>query len=171
VEHSFSPIETAVRPWRTATLVAVAVAAVELVLLVVVGGALFSKPNAAPARKSASASATKHASAATAPRQQPPAAKAELPRSKVSVLVLNGNGRTGAAAATAERASGRGYRIKAVANAASSDFTRSLVMYRQGFAGEATRLARDLGITIVGPLDGMRANELHGAKVVLIVGA
>jgi hypothetical protein len=44
-------------------------------------------------------------------------------------------------------------------------------MYRQGFAGEATRLARDMGINIVGPLDGMRGRELHGANVVLIVGA
>ena len=87
------------------------------------------------------------------------------------VLVLNGNGRQGAAAAAASRVSHRGYRIGGVANAPRSDFTRSLVMYRRGFEGEGRRLARDLGIRIVGPLDGLRAAQLKGAQAVLVVGA
>ena len=33
------------------------------------------------------------------------------------------------------------------------------------------RLARDLGLRIVGPLDGLRAAQLHGAHVVVVVGA
>ena len=86
------------------------------------------------------------------------------------MLVLNGNGRQGAAASTAARVSKRGYRIRGVANAPSADFTRSLVMYRRGFEGEGQRLARDLGIRIVGPLDGMRASQLHGAHAVVVVG-
>jgi hypothetical protein len=171
VDHSFSPVETAVRPWRTATLVAVAVATVELVLLVVVGGALFSKPDSLPRKQQAAQAKTAASSAPAAKQARTPVAAAELPRRKVSVLVLNGNGRTGAAAATAARVGARGYRIKAVANAASSDYTRTLVMYRRGFAGEAARLARDMGIKIVGPLDGMRASQLNGANVVLVVGA
>jgi len=89
----------------------------------------------------------------------------------VTVLVLNGNGRQGAAAQTASRVSRRGYRIGAVANAPRSDFTRSLVMYRKGFEGEGRRLARDLGLRIVGPLDGLRPAQLHGAHVVVVVGA
>ena len=35
-----------IHPWRTAALVAAAVAAVELLVLVVVGGALIAKPSA-----------------------------------------------------------------------------------------------------------------------------
>ena len=35
------------------------------------------------------------------------------------------------------------------------DYARSLVMFRPGFAPEARRLARDLKIRIVGPLDGL----------------
>ena len=96
---------------------------------------------------------------------------AHLGRTKVTVLVLNGNGRQGAAAATASRVSRRGYKIGGVANAPSSDFTRSLVMYRRGFEGEGRRLARDLGIGIVGPLDGLRTSQLHGANAVVVVGA
>ena len=44
-------------------------------------------------------------------------------------------------------------------------------MYRPGYRGEALRLARDLRIRIVGPLDGIRTRELMGAHVALVVGA
>ena len=57
-------------------------------------------------------------------------------------MVLNGNGRTGAAAAAASRVRSRGYRIGSVGNAPSTDFARSLVMYQPGFAGEGQRLAQ-----------------------------
>lgn len=87
------------------------------------------------------------------------------------MLVLNGNGRQGAAGAAAARVSRRGYRIRGVANAPSHDYARSIVMYRPGFEGEGRRLAADLGIRVVGPLDGMRPRELHGAHTVLILGS
>jgi hypothetical protein len=43
-------------------------------------------------------------------------------------------------------------------------------MYRRGFKGEAQRLARDLGVHVVSPLDGVRPGQLHGAQAVLILG-
>ena len=147
-------------------------AAIELLVLVVVGGALIAKPSDAPRVVTAKHAAAKPASrvaAAKPPRAVAPAA--QLARRKVSVLVLNGNGRQGAAAATASRVSRRGYRIGGVANAPSSDFTRSLVMYRRGFEGEGRRLARDLSIRIVGPLDGLRNSQLRGAHTVVVIGA
>lgn len=170
--------DTIARPWRTAMFVAVGVAAVELLLLIVVGGALLAKPDHGPNRTAAARKATTPANAtkakatagkASAGKAAP--AAAELPRRRVSVLVLNGNGRQGAAAAAASRVSRRGYRIGGVANAPSTDFTRSLVMYRRGFEGEGRRLARDLGIRIVGPLDGIRPGQLQGAQAVVVVGA
>jgi LytR cell envelope-related transcriptional attenuator len=170
------PDDSLVRPWRLAAIVAVGVAAVELLLLVIVGGALIAKPakpgthRPAKAKAAAATSATSHR---TTPvkihRTAPPPAR--LARRKVTVLVLNGNGRHGAAAAAAARVSHRGYRIGGVANAGRTDFTRSLVMYRRGFEGEGRRLARDLGIGIVGPLDGIKTSQLHGANAVLVVGA
>ena len=99
------------------------------------------------------------------------ATQAELPRRKVKVVVLNGNGRTGAAAAAASRVSHRGYRLGVVGNAPSHDYPRSIVMYRTGFAAEGRRLARDLGVQIVSPLDGIRPRQLSGAHAVLILGA
>ncbi len=158
-------------PWRTAAIVAAVLAVVELLALVVVGGALLAKPAAGTPHRPAAKAAAKPAQkpAVVAPRAAAPAA--HLTRRKVSVLVLNGNGRQGAAASTASRVASRGYRINAVANAPRSDFTRSLVMYRKGFEGEGRRLARDLGIRIVGPLDGLRTSQLHGAHTVVVVGA
>ena len=166
-----------IQPWRTAAIVAVAVAAVELLVLVVVGGALLAKPStgstARPAKVKAAASATVHKKTTVTHTvvHRVAAPAAHLSRTRVTVLVLNGNGRQGAAAATASRVSRRGYHIGGVANAPSSDFTRSLVMYRKGFEGEGRRLARDLGIGIVGPLDGLRTSQLHGANAVVVVGA
>jgi hypothetical protein len=161
-----------IRPWRTAAIVAGAVAAVELLVLVIIGGALIARPSTSAGAHSATkahAARTHAAVVVKTPHVAVPAA--HLARGKVSVLVLNGNGRHGAAASTASRVSRHGYRIRGVANASSSDFTRSLVMYRRGFEGEGRRLARDLGIHIVGPLDGMRAGQLHGAQAVVVVGA
>jgi hypothetical protein len=168
--------ELAVRPWRTATLVVAGIAALELVLLVMLGGALLAKPEHATARKATASKAvaakhtTKPAPAAAKATKPEKAAPAQLPRRKVTVLVLNGNGRQGAAASAASRVSGKGYRIGLVANAPSHDYAASLVMYRPGFKGEAQRLAHDLGVHVVSPLDGVRPGQLHGAQAVLILG-
>jgi hypothetical protein len=163
--------ELAVRPWRTATVIIATIAAVELVLLVMAGGALLAKPEAtarhAP-RKAAKTHAAKSAAAKAPTKAVMPVA--QLPRRKVTVVVLNGNGRQGAAADAADRVHRKGYRIGLVANAPSHDYATSLVMYRKGFRGEAQRLASDLGLKVVGPLDGMRPGQLHGAHAVLILG-
>jgi hypothetical protein len=175
VDHPLPQHEALVRPWRLATLVASAVAALELLLLVVVGGALLAKNAAEPERKRPAKVATRAAATVNTDRvvkvPKRVVAKPDLARTKVSVLVLNGNGRQGAAAEAAQRVRGRGYRIRAVANASRTDYLRSLVMYRRGFEGEGFRLARDLRIRAVGPLDGIRAGQLQGAHAVVVIGA
>jgi hypothetical protein len=179
VDQPLENHDALVRPWRTAAVVAGALAVVELVLLVIVVGTLIAKPDsndkraAAPAPKAAkenvpaTTTKTEDRNAATKTR---PLAKPELRRRQVSVLVLNGNGRQGAAAAAAAKVSHRGYRIGGVANAPTHDYARSMIMFRTGFAPEALRLGRDLGIRLVGPLDGIRPSQLHGAHAVLILG-
>ena len=163
-----------VRPWRTATLVASLVAAVELVLLVGAGVLLLAKPLAhmmkRHAETAAFAPAKKHV---TAPvhrvRVKVPAAK--LSRAHTGVLVLNGNGRAGAASAEAARLHGLGYVIRGKGNAKRQDYATTVVMYRKGFAGEAQRLARDLHVRIVGPLDGLAPSALHGGQLAVVLGA
>ena len=149
-------------PWRTIAVVAAGVATLELVGLVVAGTALLAKPVAARAR----AAAVKHAAAEASPKALP-----LLPRRSVRVTVLNGNGIAGAAAEAASRVRARGYKIRKVGNAPRSGYGHSVVMYRAGFRPEALRLARDLGIALVSPLDGLRPGNLAGAKLAVVVGA
>ena len=172
MDHPLSASEALVRPWRTAAYVAVAIAAVELVLLLFIGGGALL--DAASARLQLEAKdralASPRVSHKPSVRKAEPAPAAKRPRSATVVLVLNGNGRTGAAAAAASQVKGKGYRIGRVGNASRSDFARSIVMYRPGFAGEGRRLAKDLGVKQVGPLDGMRAGDLGRAQAVFILG-
>lgn len=171
VEHSLAQIPHAPTPWRTATLVASTIAALELVVLLVLGIALMAEPVAR--RVTQTAEAKTYAPVAQRPATPTTSKTAEprLSRAQLSVLVLNGGSRTGAAAATAEQTRSLGYTIGGVGNAPRSDYTRSLVMYRKGYAPEAQRLARDLKLKIVAPLDGLKASELLGAHVAVVVGA
>jgi hypothetical protein len=158
-------------------MVACGVAAVELVLLVAAGGALLirhSSASSAPAHRlpttHRAASATAKSDVLRVPVKMHRVAAVHVGRAQVGVLVLNGNGRPGAAADAASRVRRLGYPIRSVGNARSMGYARSIVMYRQGFEAEGRRLARELGIRIVGPLDGLRTSQLHGAKAVVIVG-
>jgi len=160
VEHVLSSPSR--HPWRTIALVAAGVATLELVALVVTATALLAKPVAEHAR----AAARKHA-AATAPKVP---ARAPLARRLVTVTVLNGNGVSGAAATTASRVRARGYKIRKVGNAPRGGYGRSVVMYRADYRPEALRLAHDLGIALVSPLDGLRVRNFAGAKLAVVVG-
>jgi len=159
------------RPWRTAAIVASGVAAVELLLLlgagaILLGRSLEDRVAAAPKKKA------KPPAAAAKPEipKPKPLGKPRLPRGKTSILVLNGNGRTGAAGTEAQIVRARGYAVAGVGNARRTDYTRTLVMFRPGFKPEGVRLARDLGVKIVTPLDGLKPRALHGAQVVVVVG-
>ena len=161
-----------IRPWRTAAYVAVAVAAVELLLLLLIGGGKLTGFVAdrieGAARDQVLAPATQQ-NAKPVTRKPAAVAVAKRPRSKTVVMVLNGNGRTGAAAAAASRVQARGYRLGEVGNAPRK-VSRSIVMYRPGFAGEGRRLGKDIGVRLVTPLDGMRAGALGSAHVVFVLG-
>jgi hypothetical protein len=175
VDHPAS-LELA-RPWRTATLVAIAIAALELVLLIGAGMILLGK-SLAPGGH-----ATAHRTAASKPKpvadrkeagakpHRPARVAPKLSRAQTHVIVLNGNGLQGAASQEASVVQARGYRVAKVGNAPRLGYAKTLVMYRPGFAGEAQRFARELNLGLVEPLDGMKPAQLHGAQLVVILGA
>lgn len=152
-------------PWRAATLAVAVVAAVELVALLAIGLAQLA-PSSEPASPAA-----KPVRRVAAPKQQPVPQQALRPRTAVRVLVLNGNGVGGAAAAAASSLRARGYRIGDATNAQRSDYANSMVMFVPGWAQEARRLARDAGIRMVAPVDGLRPAQLKGSKVILLLGS
>ena len=157
-----NPSGSSGHPWRTIAVVAAGIATLELLGLVAVGIAFLAKPVMHRARVEATASAA----------ARKPSAKARplLPRRSVSVTVLNGNGISGAAAAEASRVRARGYKIRLVGNAPRGGYGRTVIMYRAGFQGEAQRIARDLQIWRVSPLDGLRRRDLKGAKLAVVIG-
>lgn len=180
VEHLSEPF-----PWRTATLVASAVAAAELLGLIVVGAFVLAHPFGHTAKQAATT-----APATTTPVQHaakpvehhdvvPIPAKDRFavashplrPRSTVRVLVLNGNGVQGAAHTEAARLQSLGYRIGGAANAPTHRYSASMVMYVPGYVKEARRLARETSIRMVAPLDGLTRSTLNASKLVVLLGS
>jgi len=154
-------------PWRAATVVVGAVALVELVALLAVGFVHLA-PSSSKAKPVVHAKPTP---AVHAHVRVPHVPVVPLrPRSHVRVLVLNGNGVSGAAALTASRLQSDGYRIAGATNAQRHDYANSMVMYVPGWVREAKRLAHEAGVRIVSPVDGLRRAQLKGSTVVLLLG-
>jgi hypothetical protein len=162
------PSPDGVRPWRTATLVASAVAAAELAVIVVAGVAIFGKTVAKHVEKAAVARVYAPAKTTATPVNAP-AGAAHLPRSQTVVTVLNGGGISGAAAVKAQAVRGLGYMVGQVGNAPHPAL-RTVIEYRPGYRAEAARLGRDLHVKAVSPLDGLKKSDLLGAQVALILG-
>ena len=167
-----------VRPWRTATLVLIAIAAVQLVLLIGAGIVLLGRQIAPHIHKAAAREAAAKPAKASHPAAAKPKATRTLAhatpmiaRAKTKIMVLNGNGVQGAAALAAQLAHARGYPVLDVGNAPKTGYARTIVMYRPGFRSEALRFRRDLNLSVVAPLDGMTPAELKGAALVEILGA
>jgi hypothetical protein len=173
-----NPTDALIRPWRLATLTASLIAGIELIALVLLAFLLLAKPLSHAIQRHATATATAavvhKAKAAATTHKLVKAAKvgvAKIPRSHVSVLVLNGNGRAGVAHSEASTLQHLGYRVGGATNAKRSDYATTVIMFRGGFAAEGHRLARDLHVSVVGPLDGMKASALHGSQLVVLLGA
>jgi len=155
-------------PWRAATLVVGAIAAGELVVLIAIG-AVHIVPShkagtvAAPAAKKAS-----HVRPAI--KVPPPPTHPIKSRRQTHVLVLNGNGRNGAASSQAVQLQTLGYTVNGAENAPRHDYARSMIMYVRGFLPEARRLSHDIGVRLVAPVDGLSPNRLQGSKVVVLLG-
>ena len=167
-----------VRPWRTATLVAAGIAAVELALLVVAGIVLARALDRA--RTSTPPPPRRQKPPGTSPPRRKPhlatGSSPTCPRSKIGViLILNGNGIHGRRRVSRLRwSSARGYAVNAgrerpqhrLPDLAADVRPRATPARRSASCRTwACRAAR------VGPLDGMKPAQLHGAKLVLILGA
>ena len=153
-------------PWRTATVVVGVVAAIELVALIGIGATRL----AAPLRTHVTATAhhafpTQHVRRVASVPLRPLQA-----RTRLSVLVLNGNGVNGAAGAEATSLQTLGYGASRSADAPRHDYARSMVLYLPGYAQEARRLARDAAVRIVAPVDGIRKSQLRGSQLVVVLG-
>ena len=168
MEHSFPGTPVAPQ-WRTATLVASGVAAVELLILLAIGIPMLAHSVSSHVRTAAE---QKVFAPVVAQKQQDQKDTTKLrPRGRTAIVVLNGNGESGAAAEEGRKVHRLGYRIAGVGNANRSDYAHTIVMYRPGRRDEAQRLAKDVHAKVVAPLDGMRLRDMMGAHVALVLGS
>jgi len=169
-------------PWRTATLVASAVATIELLGLIVVGAFVLAHPFRHAAKHTATTAATavvhhaapvhRHVVPVPAKVRVAPVASHPLrARSQVRVLVLNANGVQGAAHVEAARLQALGYPIGGASNAPSHHYAQSMVMFVPGYLKEARRLAHDAGIRLVAPVDGLTPSTLSASRLVVLLGS
>jgi hypothetical protein len=154
-------------PWRAATLVVGAIAAIELAALIGIGAVHLAPKHAASA---AAAKPQPTAPVVHTRKVAPPPSHPLRARTSVRVLILNGNGRQGAASSEAARLESAGYRIAGAENAQRHNYAQSMVLFVPGWVKEARRLAHDTGIRMVAPVDGLRASALKGSKTVVILG-
>ena len=144
-------------PWRLAALVASALA------LAIMAGLLLTQGRG-QTRQELGSNHVANGQPATPPVPL-------RPRSAASVVVFNGNGVSGAAGNLATNLLGRGYRHAIPTDAPSSNYARSVVLYRPGWQREAERLARDAKIPAVATLDGSVAPAYAHVPLFVILGA
>jgi hypothetical protein len=166
LDHSLAPpFELGAPDWRKLTIVLGAVAAIEAVLLLVLAVVLIVPRVSHHVQRSDS----------TIPKgavgPHTPAGRAKLTPAQTPVMVLNGNGHSGAAATSAREVRRLGYKLGLIGNAQRMDYPTSLVMYRPGLRPEALKFAKMIHVRTVGPLDGLGVRKLGRAKLVYIVGA
>jgi hypothetical protein len=169
VDHA-QPFASSPFPWRAVAVVCGLVALVELVALIAIGLVhLAPKATSEPApRVQTATTPVVHVAVPKAPTVPSVPLR---PRTHTRVLVLNGNGVNGAAAMQASSLRIEGYNVAGAIDAPRHDYARSMVMFVPGWQKEARRLARDVRVRMVAPLDGLRGAQLHGAKVILLLGS
>jgi hypothetical protein len=155
-------------PWRAATVVVGAIAAFELVALIAVGAVRLAPAH--PATAAAHVQKQAPVRPAAPPIPAPPSHPMG-PRAQTPVLVLNGNGRQGAASSQAAALHTLGYSVSGAENAPRHDYAQTMVMFVPGFLPEARRLARDLAVRLVAPVDGLTPKRLRGSKLVVLLGS
>jgi hypothetical protein len=96
-------------------------------------------------------------------------AAAKVKPSEVEVTVLNGTSVVGLAAVFGDKVEGKGFELGAVTNSSAS-FEESVVMYRRGHKTEASKVAKQLGISKLQPMSGEIESASAGADVTVVVG-
>jgi hypothetical protein len=88
---------------------------------------------------------------------------------EIEVAVLNGTAVAGLAATYGDKVEGKGFELGAVSNTSSS-FADSVVMFQRGHKPEAQKVAKQLGIDKLAPMNGEVQSVVSGADVAVVVG-
>jgi LytR cell envelope-related transcriptional attenuator len=128
-------------------------AAIFVVLVVVVGGAAYL------ALSGSDDSSSKGGSQVAA----------KMKPSEIEVTVLNGTSVAGLAATYGDKVEGKGFGLGAVSNT-DQPFTASVVMFEPGHKSEAKKVAKQLQISKLLPMNSEVKTASEGADVAVVVG-
>jgi hypothetical protein len=96
-------------------------------------------------------------------------AAAKVKPAEIEVSVLNGTSVPGLAATFGDKVEGKGFSLGAVTNSSAS-FEESVVMFKAGHKPEARKVAKQLSIAKVQPMNGEIQSVSAGADVAVVVG-
>lgn len=96
-------------------------------------------------------------------------AAAKLKPSEIEVTVLNGTSTAGLAATFGDQVEGKGFDLGAVSNT-EQPFATSVVMFERGHKPEATKVAKQLGISKQQLMSSEVKAAAEGADVAVVVG-
>lgn len=96
-------------------------------------------------------------------------AAAKVKPGEIEVTVLNGTSVVGLAAVFGDKVEGKGFELGAVTNSSSS-FEESVVMFTPGHKMEARKVAKQMRISKLQPMNGEIESVSAGADVALVVG-
>jgi LytR cell envelope-related transcriptional attenuator len=96
-------------------------------------------------------------------------AAAKIKPSEIEVSVLNGTAVPGLAASFGDKVEAKGFELGAVTNSSSS-FGESVVMFKTGHKPEARKVAKQMQIKKLQPMNGEIESVSAGAAVAVIVG-
>ncbi|HET9676270.1 MAG TPA: LytR C-terminal domain-containing protein, partial [Solirubrobacterales bacterium] len=96
-------------------------------------------------------------------------AAAKIKPSEIEVSVLNGTAVPGLAATFGDKVEAKGFELGAVTNSSSS-FSESVVMFKTGHKPEARKVAKQMQIKKLQPMNGEIESVSAGATVAVIVG-
>jgi hypothetical protein len=96
-------------------------------------------------------------------------AAAKVKPSEIEVTVLNGTSTAGLAATYGNKVEGKGFGLGAVSNT-DQPFETSVVMFERGHKPEATKVAKQLGISKLQLMNSEVKSAAGGANVAVVVG-
>ena len=107
----------------------------------------------------------------TSPSPEATSEARKLDKSEAAVRVLNGGGKAGVASAVKDFLESKGWKVTAVGNADSYDFTQTILKFKEGFSKFKEALVSDLSDDYSVKVSSDKLEATDSADIEIIVGS
>lgn len=98
-------------------------------------------------------------------------AGATIDKTKAKIRVLNGSGKTGAASTTKDYLESKGYKVSSIGNAKTSDFTQTVIKFKDAFKNFQETLVADLSAKYSVKTDSTPLEASDSADIEITIGS